>query len=771
MIKKLTILTICSIVFLGSIKAQIGVGEWRDHLSFSHSIAVTQSPTKVYVASETGIFSYSKRNFNVEKLTKVNILSDVGVSSIKYSEENKVLIAGYSNGNIDLIFENDVFNLSDIKREMINGSKSINNILIINEYAYLSCGFGIVVLNIEKREIKDTYYIGNLGSLVCVNQLVLNNDTLYAATNQGVFIADYTNLNLVNYSNWHLITDIPNYTSNFNSIYVNDDGRILVNQVNELSNDIVYSFADGIWTNFNIDYSSIRKIKNTSTSLQIVTNRSLLIYDTDFILKDSITQTEIPNFNPYDVEMGVDNIYWFADRGKGLVKYQVGNMQEIRPNAPYLANAFSVDIKNNKVLVAAGGVTSGWDNTFLNGAAFSFQNEQWKTTINYSAPDYVTIKIDPSNNNHFFAGSWGGGLIEYENNEIINTYNEENSDLQSVIAGSGYCRIGGIAFDKGKNLWITNSGVENPISVKFSDNIVKPSDKELQSFNFDEKISNMLVGDIIVTENDQKWVILPSGNGLFVFDNNKTIDSKNDDLYKRLSIIDENGKIISNNVFSIAEDLDGDIWVGIDQGIVVYYSPENIFEDDAFHAQRIVLTIGDATNFLLATETITSIAVDGANRKWLGTHSSGVYLVSEDGTEELDHFTEENSPLLSNNIKDIGINHETGEIFFATDKGLISYRGSATMGSDEFGDVYVYPNPVRENYNGDITIRGLVSDVNVKITDISGNIVYETTADGGQATWNGKNFSDKRVSTGVYLVFCSNDDGSKTHITKLLFIK
>ena len=190
-----------------------------------------------------------------------------------------------------------------------------------------------------------------------------------------------------------------------------------------------------------------------------------------------------------------------------------------------------------------------------------------------------------------------------------------------------------------------------------------------------------------------------------------------------------------------------------------------------FYAQRIVLTIDDYTQYLLNTETITSIAVDGANKKWLGTQTAGVYLVSDDGTEEVYHFTEENSPLLSNKINDVAINHETGEVFFATNKGLISYRGSATMGSDEFRDVYVYPNPVRENYEGEITIRGLVSDVSVKITDTSGNIVYETTAEGGQATWNGKNFSGQRVSTGVYLVFCSNEDGTKTHITKLLFIR
>jgi len=336
--------------------------------------------------------------------------------------------------------------------------------------------------------------------------------------------------------------------------------------------------------------------------------------------------------------------------------------------------------------------------------------------------------------------------------------------LQSIVPGENYIRIGGLDFDVNNNLWITNSEVANIISVK-------KANGEWKGFNFDEVISNVPVGEIVVSQNSTKWIILPNGLGLFVFNENNTIDNTNDDQFKKLSILDENGKLITNNVYSFAEDLNGIIWVGTDQGIIVYYNPENVFDDESFYAQRIVLTNNGITQNLLSTEVITAISVDGANRKWIGTNSSGVYLVSKNGTEEINHFTEENSPLFSNRILDIGIDNESGEVYFATEKGLISYRGTATMGNDEFRDVYVYPNPVREDYEGDITIRGLVSDVNVKITDISGNLVYETTAEGGQATWNGKNFSGQRVSTGVYLVFCTNDDGSKTYITKLLFIK
>ena len=762
MIKKLIFIFIFGFSVSFFAKAQIGVGEWRDHFPFYYALAVTESPTKVFVASESGVFSYSKSSKNIEKLTKVDILSDVGVSEIAYSEENDVLVVGYTNGNLDLIFDNEKFNLSDIKREPISGSKSINHILFIDEYAYLSCGFGIVVVNVEKREIKDTYYIGNLGTSITVNQLAFDSHYLYAATNEGVYIADYTNSNLVDYSNWQLITTVPSYTSKFNAIYVSE-GNILVNQVNESFNDQVYSYKNGVWAVLNNDYSSIRKIVETDKAIQIVSNKNIITYNTNFVFQDSIASQEIPDLNPFDVSVS-NSTFWIAEKGKGLVKYQSGNYESIAPNAPYLPNSFSIDIQNSKVFVTAGALTPGWANFYLNGVVYEFKNEQWSSIFNFSAPDYVSVKIDPYNDDHFYTGSWGNGLFEYRNNILEENYRDETNSTLQYIEGLNYCWVKGIAFDDENNLWVTNAGVENPVSVK-------QSNGDWKSFNFDEKISNILIGDILITEQDHKWLLLPNGNGLFVFDDNGTIGDENDDLTKKLSVLDENGKVISNNVYSFAEDLDGDIWVGTDQGIVVYYNPENVFEDADFHAQRIILTIGEVTQYLLSTEIVTSIAVDGANRKWIGTQSTGVYLISEDGGEEVNHFTAENSPLPSNKINDIGINHETGEIFFATDDGLVSYRGSATMGSDEFRDVYVYPNPVREDYDGDVTIRGLVSDVNVKITDISGDIVYETTAEGGQATWDGKNFNGQRVSTGIYLVFCSNEDGSKTYITKLLFIK
>jgi hypothetical protein len=740
--------------------AQIGVGEWREHLSFSYIYSITQSPQKIYCSSADAIFWYDKSAHNINKLTKVNGLSDVGVSSILYSIDKEILFIGYSNGNIDIVKDNSITNISDIKRETIIGDKAINNIFFYGDYAYLSCGFGIVVIDINKLEVKETYYIGDNGTQIPVNQLVYFNGYFYASTKNGLYKADSENTNLVDYNNWEKIIEIPNFNTEFGSIAVFNN-TLLVNHYSD-NNNTIYKLNNTEWTEFRNDSCFVRNIKSDGENLFIVDENKIEKYNSNFQSVEIIDSYNTASANPFDV-ITFNNALWIADKGNGMVKYD-GDFEFIRPNGPYTSHSYAVAVSDDITFVTAGSMNSAWSNVWNNGMIFYFVDEQWRSLFNYNVQDIVNICVDKSNSSHFYATSWEGGILEYNNFKLESTFDESNSALQSIFPGESFVRCKGLVIDDKDNLWITNSGVSKPIVVKKNDNTWK-------SFAYGGTISNRNLGDIIITQDNNKWLIIPRGGGLFAFNNYGTIDNEDDDVYKKFDVVDQNGKIITNDIYSIAEDLDGDIWLGTDQGVVVYFSPEDIFSEEGTYAQQIILTVGESTNILLHTEIVTSIAIDGANQKWFGTLSSGVFLMSEDGTEEIQHFTEENSPLLSNNISDIGINHASGEVFFSTDKGLISYRASATRGSDDFRDVYVYPNPVRPDFQGDITIRGLVSDVNVKITDISGNLVYETHANGGQAIWNGKNLSGQKVSTGIYLVFCSNEDGSKTFITKLLFVK
>jgi ligand-binding sensor domain-containing protein len=317
--------------------------------------------------------------------------------------------------------------------------------------------------------------------------------------------------------------------------------------------------------------------------------------------------------------------------------------------------------------------------------------------------------------------------------------------------------------DKSENLWLTQSGVSASIKIIKSNGnwIVNPV-----------AIDAPVTGDIIITTKGQKWIVLPRGYGLFILDDNKTPDIFTDDKFKKMLVMDTENQVISF-VYSIAEDLEGNIWVGTDQGPVIYFNPDNVFNSD-LKASRIKVPRNDGTNladYMLKTETITSIAVDGANRKWLATASSGAYLLSADGTTQIKNFNEQNSPLLSNSIISLAVDNKTGEIWFGTSKGIQSYRGDATAGEEKFKKVYTFPNPVRADFKGNVTITGLIRDSQIRITDISGNLVYETVSDGGQATWDLTTYNGHRVATGVYLVFCASKDGSQSCVTKMLVIK
>jgi ligand-binding sensor domain-containing protein len=280
------------------------------------------------------------------------------------------------------------------------------------------------------------------------------------------------------------------------------------------------------------------------------------------------------------------------------------------------------------------------------------------------------------------------------------------------------------------------------------------------------------VGELIIDSYGQKWIRVRAEHSLIVFNDNGTITDKTDDQVKVVTSAQGNGNIPGNKVFSLAEDNDGEIWIGTDEGVAVFYSPENVFSNYNFDAQRILIPRNDGSglaDILLEFETITAIAVDGANNKWIGTDRSGVFHLSPDGQIEYNHFTVQNSPLFSNNITSIVISQD-GEVFIGTANGIISYKSSASEGGPTYSDVYAYPNPVESGYNGPIAIKGLVTNADFKITDINGTLIFRGRAEGGQAIWNGTNFNGRRAQSGVYLVFVSNEDGSETLVTKILFI-
>jgi len=760
-----------SILFLGNTDAQsLAIGQWRDHLSYYHCIAVTEGENNlIYCASKYNVFSFNKNDNSIQLFSKTNGLSDVGISTIRYNKQLHILLIAYSNANIDIIENNQVINISDIKRKNIPGGKKINHILFVNNFAYLSCSFGIVVVDLAHKEIKDTYYIGPDGSHIEVFGLAYNGTDFFAATESGIFQASGSSSNLADFQAWTKHSGIHHPNSKFNAI-VSFHNKIITNFSNTVINkDTMFSYDGTSWNYFHPEFFQTKNSLESMEGMLVITGlNNCNVYDSSGVIVVHRGAFPFPNYAIVDA----DTTMWIADSDDGLVKNWAGWMsQSIIPNGPISSNVFNMSVEDSKLWVAPGGHDDAWSNLYLKDGLYSFINGKWSSYYSANIPlmdtifDICYIIVNPKNPSMTYAATWGRGLIEFTDSVITHIYDTSNSSLSPLTGISSYywLGVGGMAFDDDGNLWMVNSGVNKALAVKKTDNTWK-------SFDFSGLVTNNIVGGLLIDKSNQKWMILPKNNGLMVFNDNNTIDITGDDQKKRLSNAVGNGGLPSNNVLSLALDLDGEVWVGTDMGVVVFYSPENVFSGNNFDAQYITLMQDGHAQHLLETESVNAIAIDGANQKWLGTQNAGVFLMSPDGTKEILHFTEDNSPLLSNTITSMAIDQKTGEVFFGTDKGIISYKGEATGGGDVFTDVYAYPDPVREDYTGLIGIKGLTTNATVKITDIAGNVIFETIAKGGQAIWNGKNFNGERAKTGVYLVFCASQDGAEKVVTKIMII-
>ena len=748
--------------------AQLGIGEWRDHLAYSHVKKVSISGDNIFAITDQALFVYNTEENEIEKISKISGLSDFGIADIAYSSELNMTILAYTNGNIDLIYNNgSIYNIPDIYNKLEFGSITLNQLIVRNESAYLAASFGIVVLNLNKREIKETYFIGDNGAFENVQNIYLSNDSIYALMGDIIKMASLDNSFLVDFNSWEKLS-LPDGTTESHFISGIDNTLALCSKnQNYLNIYLRNALKYNSWENVYSTSNEIRDFYTANNQYYIIKENSISIYNSLFNLVDEITDYGFGDLNAnYAIKQ--DNNIYIADDYLGLITYKNSKFTSIYPNSPLFSHSHVIKSKGDYLYVGGGAVDLAWNNIFNRPELHRFTEEEWKSNVlwDVSGRDIINLCVDPYNEQHIFAATWSDGVYEFEGLELKKIYNQSNSPLQNIIPFTeGFVRVGGMTYDAEHNLWINNSDVSTPLHVL-------KNNGEWKSFSIGNLLNAPTMGDMLVDNYNQKWIILPRGHGLLVYNDNFTIDDESDDYFKQLDINDESGSLISNNIFSIAHDLDGVIWLGSDKGILTYYNPGGFKENQNFFASRLKVFEQDNDSiiqYLLETETITAIAVDGANRKWLGTSGAGAFLVSDDGQETIVSFNTSNSPLISNTIKDIEINENSGEVFFATDLGIVSYKGTATTGHADFYDVYVYPNPVMPNYTGEITITGLVSNVNVKITNIAGNIVYETKALGGQAQWNGRNFDGKRVATGVYLVFNSNEDGSKTFVTKILF--
>lgn len=763
---------------------EIAVGEWNVHIPYDNAIAVAESDNRIYCASESALFYYDLNDNSLTTLSKASGLSDAGISTIAYSKEYEILVIAYSNGNIDLIENDKIINLSDIKRKSMTGTKNIHHIMFMGNEAWMACSFGIAVLDIATKNFVGNWTIGANGSNVEIKDLTFDGQYIYASTvDSGVYLADINSSNIQDYNNWSKMSGLPNGTYNSVCYFAN---KLYANYSTATNNaDTLYEF-DGTTWGYATSLEGMDSSKTDRRPRMWQTNNKLVISSYYYVsVYDDSGNTVLTSASYGSGKDVRDGLYdrsgyiWLADNGYGLVKSgPYGGTEVIAPSGPKTTNVFDISISNNVLWAAPGGVTPSWSNSWIKDGIFFYKESEWdylsEETIDAldTINDYLTVEIDPANPDHAFVGTWDDGVLEFTSTGFTTSYSHHNSSLQypSSQNCASFCRtqISDLAFDTNNNLWVANPGADEPLSVKLSNG-------DWYGFSCNNTIStDKIINGMVVDPYGQKWASI-EGGGVLVFDENGTYDDEADDLATILNTSVGNGGLHTNSVTCVVMDLEDAIWIGTNEGPTVISFPGLVFSGDDFDADRPTSWYDGHLENLLQNEYVTDIAVDGANRKWIGTETSGAYLIAPDETGQgdyvqIEHFDESNSPLLSNNIRTIAINHETGEVFFGTDKGIVSYKGTATEGTETYDEILVYPNPVRENFTGTIAIRGLVESSDVQITDISGNLVFQTIAEGGQANWDGKNFKGEKAQTGIYLVFCNSPDGSEKKVTKIAFI-
>mgnify|MGYP003302488479 CR=1 FL=1 len=769
MIKR--IFALCLLLSVFSIKSTAfssnGIDDWRLYPSYHNATYCQVAGDKVYILASGALYSYNRSDSEVRLYDKINTLSDIDITHIAYSKEIKALVIVYSNANIDILYDDEeIYNLSDFKNKLLP-QKKINSINIQGSTAYLSTEFGAVEIDLENLEFSNTYNTG-----FNTRYTYLFKDRLYTATESGLYYCQTSN-NMLDKSNWEKAhpTVVKTLAELDGKLYcIASDGKFMevvpeTNTLKTVDGNDNYSYLYREGDSF-IAVSASRIVRIDSKGTNKICN---LKEKYNFILKDNYT-------------------FWCCNGYGGVVESAVEDNAIVPKNRPLLPNSpirnyceFMQFTSDEKLLVA-GGNLNYFDITFYDGTLMEYYyvNDSWNnlpedTVKKETGLRYVnmcSIDEDPTEPGHYFASSFGYGIYEFRNGKFVNHYSIHNSPIETVVPSNNrYVRVPMVKFDNEGNLWCINTGVKDIVKILKKDGTwISLHYKPI------EYLPTMV--EPMIDSRGWLWITSLQGEpGVFCAKLNGTpFDTSDDESKVWLNkFTNQDGTSYDiYQVYALTEDHNGKMWVGTNAGLFVIDNPQTFFNDGTFKQIKVPRNDGTGlADYLLSGTYIKSIKVDGANRKWVGTNDNGLYLISADGLETIHHFTTENSPLPSDCIESIAINGKSGEVFIGTDKGMASYMSDATRAEKKLDEnnVYAYPNPVKADYSGVISIVGLTAGCNVKIVDSAGFLMNEGTSQGGKYNWNGRNRRGEKVASGVYYVLTYDSNGDEGVVTKILITR
>ena len=738
------------------------IGEWTVFPSAGTLTGVEDTGNEVFAVTGGSLFSYSKREDAIIQYSKKEGMSDADINLIGYDRLNKTLVIIYKNQNIDLLNNGTFYNIPDFMDKLMTGDKSVNNLYIQNGKAYLATAFGVVVVDIKRREISDTYNLG------------INTSCAFQAHGHiGVGLASGImacpqDKNPYDITNWKHLSDVATLDAEVvgDKLYTIDSGGNLF-------------LVQPDWSQTLKREGGYKRIKAYDESLCLLNENRIDIYNIQNETNSSIYtltgMTDISALSEGEIWSTLHSgLYGIRRQGDTWDIIQ----ENMLPNSSLIKDPYNMCFQHGRLYMTTGGPFRTFDNisgiisVLDQGNWTNFVESEVREQLQVSFDRLLDIAVSPFDPETFYAGSFTGGVYEFQGGKCVRRYIDDNDELTSVFGKGEHIWASALNMDKAGNLWILNSKVSHQLRMKTIDG--KWYKYNLSKLGEVEDLYPLMITKH--TRNPQKWFLsYYNVSSLNVFDENGTYDNTADDKTITFnSLTDQDGNIYKELGFrSLVEDNEGKVWVGTGVGPMIISDTENIFTSSG-RCTRIKIPRNDGTglaDYLLDNVTITCMAVDAANRKWLGTSGNGIYLLSADGLETIHHFTAENSPLPSNEVLSIALDDASGQLYIGCMGGLVAYQSDAVEGKEDFTNVYAYPNPVRPEYNGVITVTGLMNNTLVKITDINNNLIYQSKSLGGQFTWNGLNHKGDKVKSGIYLVYGSAEDGKKGVVTKIMFIR
>ena len=731
---------------------------WNYYGAYHNALQSIPVGDLVFTLCDGSIFSYSPADSEVRTYDKTTGLSDVNIRQMAYCDELGCLVLLYANSNIDILYpeESGVVNIPQYMNSSL-ADKTINDISVVGTDAYLATNVGVAILNLERGEFSNTYQIGR-----AVKTCTFASGKIYASTTSGLFVGD-TDENLLDITKWQTAGNaVYNIMRTFNGRIYAAAGTL--SEIDPATGETSQAAAVNA-TYLNADNASRLICGNASTTISIDAERNV---------------STISGSNTFKYLSLAGGTYWASCGFEGLRRYKTdaSGMLEADGNGITLNSpirnycAFMNITPSNRVLVAGG--TLNYNQLNYDGTLYYYENNRFfnfeDSVSNYTGIVYrnlTGIAEDPDDPTHHFATSGETGLYEFRNGRYVEHYDHRNSGLSTVLPQSShsymYVRTGGLKYDNDGNLWMLNDEVDTVVKVRLKDGSWKGIYvSEVAKYpTFDHLLFDR-AGRAWFT---QRRTTSSHHAGIVCLDYNGTITNTADDKsFYRYNFVNQDGTSYTpNTINSLAIDNDGYIWVGTVEGPFVITDPDN-FMDGSFRFTQVKVPRNDGTDnadYLLTGVSITAIAVDGANRKWFGTNGNGVYLISADNIETIYHFTTENSPLVSDNILSLAVNNATGEVMIGTDAGLMGYQAGKTANPNKVKDkdLKIYPNPVRPDFYGDVTIEGLPYGAEVKITTAGGQVVKSGTSISGEYKWDVKDAGGNDVGSGVYYVLVSTSDG------------